>query len=193
MASQTNMQQTPVDCSEMGIQLDEALEMLRGQDMKKEPPQAAPMAEDRFMVSSKAPRERRNWKRFTVSGAVVTVAKVSLLSALKPSLVKIGPLKDIGMKGLAVHYGEKTEPALKKAGHLSITFPGEGTVVDKIPFKIVNNFRVAALPNGKEVWSLCVSFGRLLPMQKSQIEALIEAYGDELPNTWSGPPAEAGA
>ncbi|MFZ5565140.1 MAG: hypothetical protein ACOZBW_13915 [Thermodesulfobacteriota bacterium] len=196
MANQPDMQQAPVDCSEMGIQLDEALEMLREKVAERNPPREAPVkretvkaeptGEDRFKVSPRPPRERRIWKRFAVSGAIVTVLKQSLLSALKPSYVKIGPLKDIGMKGLAVHYTESNEQALKKAEHLTIFFPGENIVVEKVPFKVVNNFRVAALPNGKEVWNLCVSFGRLLPMQKDRIEEFIEDYGDELPVTPAG-------
>ena len=137
--------------------------------------------EKRFLISPKPPRERRNWKRFAIDGAVVMVMKQPRLSFLKPVYLTLGPVKDIGMKGLAVHYVDKRdEMAFKKGAYLSITLPGGRTVVDKIPFKIVNTFKVADLPGNKEVWNLCVSFERLLPMQRIQIERFIEEYGEEL-------------
>lgn len=59
-------------------------------------------------------------------------------------------------------------------------FPGEGIIVDKIPFRIVGNVKVADLPDDKEVRNLCVAFERLLPMQKMQMEIFIDTYGNEL-------------
>ncbi|ABW66576.1 type IV pilus assembly PilZ [Desulfosudis oleivorans] len=201
MAYQAKPPQDTVDCSEMGLELDEALEMLREQvrekngqsekHLKQNSPAMAPAVsvaatrEDRFRVLPRQPRERRNWKRFAIDGAIVVAAKPSLLPVLRPSPVKLGPLKDISMKGLAVHYGEKTGEVLKKVEHLSIMIPGQETIVDRIPFKVVNRFKVADLPDGKAVWSLCVSFGRLLPIQKSQIEGFIDNFGDEIGTAWA--------
>jgi|GEM_PF-1419714 len=204
MTYQAKPPQDTVDGLEMDLGMDEALEMLREQvrgkngqgekRLQQTPPAMTPTApvatvavtrEDRFKVSPRPPRERRNWKRFAVDGAIVVAAKPSLLPVLKPSPVKLGPLKDISMKGLAVHYGEKTGEVLKKVEHLSIMIPGQSTIVDRIPFKVVNRFKVADLPGGKAVWSLCVSFGRLLPIQKSQIEGFIDNFGDEIGTAWA--------
>ncbi|MDY6904516.1 MAG: hypothetical protein SWH61_07495 [Thermodesulfobacteriota bacterium] len=130
------------------------------------------------------PNERRRWKRFGVHGAYVIVAKASLLKMGKPTYVKLGPIKNIGMKGLAMHYVEKNEKLLRRARSLSIAFPGDGIIVDRIPFKIVNDFEVARLPGMKNnidnVRHLCVFFERLLPMQKVQLEHFINQYGEDL-------------
>ena len=126
-------------------------------------------------------RERRRWKRFMVDGAYTMVIKPSFLKLGKPSYVTLGPIKNIGMKGLAMHYVEKNNRILQKVDTLSIMFPGEGIIVDNIPFSIVNDFEVAEMPNNSgKVRNLCISFNKILPMQKVQLERFISKYGNEL-------------
>ena len=135
-----------------------------------------------IIINGLKSRERRRWKRFLVDGAYVMVSRPSLLGIRKPSYITLGPIKNIGMKGLAMHYVEKNNKILKKVDTLSIMFPGEGIIVDKIPFKIVQDFEIADLPglNGK-VRNLCVAFKKVLPMQKAQLERFISQHGNELP------------
>jgi len=135
-----------------------------------------------IIVDGKKTRERRRWKRFLVDGAYVLVTKPSFFGIRKPAYITLGPIKNIGMKGLAMHYVEKNNKILKKVDTLSIMFPGEGIIVDKIPFKIVQDFEIADLPglNGK-VRNLCVAFKKVLPMQKAQLERFISHHGNELP------------
>ena len=129
----------------------------------------------------KTGRERRRWKRFMVDGAYILILKPSLFKLGRPSYITLGPIKNISMKGLAMHYVEKNNKLLKKVDTLSIMFPGEGIIVDKIPFTIVNDFEVAKMPNNTgKVRNLCVSFNKILPMQKVQLERFISKHGNEL-------------
>ncbi|MDY6824859.1 MAG: hypothetical protein SWH68_13840 [Thermodesulfobacteriota bacterium] len=123
---------------------------------------------------------QRRWKRFTLkNGALAMVSKPSLLKMGKPAYVKLGPIKDIGMKGLAVQYLE-SKNLLRKVTHLSIMVPGDGMVVENIPFTTVRDFEVAELPNTKKIRNLCVTFNQLLPVQKVQLERFIDEYANEL-------------
>jgi hypothetical protein len=132
-------------------------------------------------IDGQKTRERRRWKRFLVDGAYVLVSKPSLFGFGKSSYLTLGPIKNIGMKGLAMHYVEKNNKILRKVDTLSIMFPGEGIIVDKIPFQIVQDFEIADLPglNGK-VRNLCIAFKKVLPMQKAQLERFISQHGNEL-------------
>lgn len=134
--------------------------------------------------AERPPHERRRWKRFGVHGAFVMVPKPSLMRLGKPVFVKLGPIKNIGMKGLAMHYVEKNEKLLRRATSLSIAFPGDGIIVDRIPFTVVNDFEVTRLPGvsktSENVRHLCVYFQRLLPMQKVQLEHFINEYGADI-------------
>ncbi len=131
--------------------------------------------------SKRSSRDRRRWKRFMVDGAYIMVVKPSWLKLGKKSYVNLGPIKNIGMKGLAMHYVEKNKRILEKTDTLSIMFPGEGIIVDRIPFTVVNDFEVGEMPNNSgKVRNLCVSFQKILPMQKVQLERFISKYGNEL-------------
>ena len=106
-------------------------------------PDVCAPAPNRFVQIEPQGRDRRRWKRFTIDGAIVMVPQTSIWRLGKTAYVKLGPIKNIGMKGLAMHYVEKNEKLLSKATTISIMFPGEGIIVDKIPFRIVGNARVA--------------------------------------------------
>ncbi len=179
MAPNTTRRQQSNDFLNLGIELTE--------DFASPPPRKTEQKQ-----TGEAFRERRKWKRFAVNGAVVLIEKPYFLPVLKPAYVKLGPIKDISVKGLAVHYVEKKKMALEKAAHLSVMFLHDKVIVDKVPFKIVNCFKTAELPNGKEVWNLCIAFERLLPMQRMQIEAFISEYGNEVEIRPPGKQAEAG-
>ncbi len=185
MSSKKSSQEDFIDFSDLGLELDQEVEDVEEDLLEIQAFQAASAdsAEDPFIISPKPRNERRNWKRFAIDGAFAMVVKPPKLSFLKPVYIKLGPVKDIGMKGLAIHYVEKRideEPKFKKAPYLSIVQAGGQVIVDKIPFTIVNTFKVADLPGDKEIWNLCVSFKKLLPMQRVQIEKFIERYGDEV-------------
>jgi len=123
---------------------------------------------------------KRMWKRFTLKdGALALAVKPSLLRFGKPVHVKLGPIKDIGMKGLAVQYVEKKN-LLKNVHELSIMVPGEGIKVERIPFQVVMDFEVGQLSSNKKIRTLCVCFKQLKPMQKVKLERFIEDYALEM-------------
>jgi hypothetical protein len=186
MPSDKTVRDSPIDFSSVGIDMEDVFEDPQESVMEKEPSTGESADDSRFIISPRPPQERRTWKRFAIEGAVVMIGKPPLLSFLKPTYLMLGPVKDIGMKGLAVHYVEKNgESIYKKAPFLSIVLPGDRVIVDRIPFKVVNTFKVADLPDDKEVWSLCVQFQKLLPMQRVQIESFINEFGSELKSPWS--------
>lgn len=123
---------------------------------------------------------KRRWKRYQVkNGAFVMIYKPSLLKLGKPAPVKLGPIKDIGMKGLAVQYMDQKN-LLRNVEELAIALPDGTIAVDKLKFTPVTDFEVAQMPNARSIRTLCVSFSGLLPLQKIQLERFIDEYGLEM-------------
>lgn len=107
------------------------------------------------------------------------IYKPSLFNLGKPVMVKLGPIKDIGMQGLAVQYVDQKN-LLRNVGELSIVIPDDQIIVDKIKFEAVTDFEVANLPDSRKIRTLCVHFHKLLPMQKIQLERFIDEYASEM-------------
>lgn len=125
-------------------------------------------------------KSKRVWKRYTVRcGATVIAVKGPSLLKKKATPVKLGVIKDIGLKGLAVQY-IANKNILNKVKSLSIMVPGKGFVVEDIPFTVVNCFDVAELPNGKTIKTLCVAFQNMSLQQKIKLESFIDEYGAPL-------------
>jgi len=123
---------------------------------------------------------KRRWKRYELkNGAFVMIPKSSLLKLGKTVMVKLGPIKDIGMRGLAVQYVDQKN-ILRKVDELSIALPDGRILVDKIKFRAVTDFEVAELPNSRKIRTLCVYFTNLLPMQKIQLERFIDEHATEM-------------
>ncbi len=180
MAGKPFLRKTGNDSPGIGIPMEKLQPAKIRSGPETGPDTRSQVDKQKFLISPKLVNERRNWKRFTVDGAIVMAQKPSFLPGKKPAYVKLGPVKDIGMKGLAMHHVEKNDKLLEKAKHLSIVFPGEGVIVDRVPFKIVNELKTAELPGGKDVRTICIAFGKLLPMQKLQLEIFIDTYGTEI-------------
>lgn len=123
---------------------------------------------------------KRRWKRFALKdGALALALKPSFLRLGKPVHVKLGPIKDIGMKGLAVQYVEKKN-ILHNVKELSIMVPGQGIKVERLSFETVMDFEVGQLSGSKKIRTLCVSFNQMNPMQKLQLERFIDEYAVDL-------------
>ncbi len=137
------------------------------------------------------PKERRLWKRFTVNTACVMAVKPARLIKNRTAQVTLGPLKNVGMKGLSFYYVEKKEKIINSIRYISVALPGEGVVVEKLPFRIVDDFYVARMPGEKQsvekVKTLCVCFKPLLPQQRIQLEQFISEYGDVINFSASNP------
>ncbi len=131
-------------------------------------------------AGNKPLNNKRQWKRYTVKhGAMALAVKPPSLLKKKPVHVRLGPIKDIGMKGLAVQYVD-SKNILKKVDKLCIMVPGKGVIVENIPFSVVKDFNVAELPDCKKIKTLCVAFQNMSPVQKVQLENFINEYGDQL-------------
>lgn len=129
---------------------------------------------------SQGAMNKRRWKRFTVEGACVLASKPSLMKLGKTVHCRVGPVKDIGMGGLAVQYMGDNK-YLEKTKSLSIMLPGEGVIVEDIRFETVNDFETATLPDSrKQIRTACLCFKKLLPKQKMQLERFIDDHGFEI-------------
>lgn len=120
---------------------------------------------------------RRQWKRFeTLSGAVVLLNKPQLKGLLGTKRVELGPIVNISMGGLAVQYVENKERS-QEYSELSIYFPSEGIVLDKMPFETISDFEITRIPDDKVIRKRCVKFGNLTTYQAFQLEEFIKKNG----------------
>ncbi|MBT3310859.1 MAG: hypothetical protein HN737_07745 [Desulfobacterales bacterium] len=132
------------------------------------------------MAAKKGSAKRRKWKRYE-SRWVMTVVfeKSSLLNFGKTSFIKLGPVVDISMNGLAVQYiGDKKRN--DKTSVLSVLGPDEEILLDSIPYTIVSEDHSVELPDLKKIWNRTVQFGNLTPVHKFQLKQLIEKFTKEL-------------
>jgi hypothetical protein len=120
---------------------------------------------------------RRKWKRFeTVSGAVVILNKPQLKGLLGIKRVELGPIVNISMGGLAVQYVENKHRSAEYS-ELSIYFPSEGIVLDRVPFETISDFEITQMPDDKVIRKRCVKFGTLTTYQAFQLEEFIKKNG----------------
>ncbi len=123
---------------------------------------------------------KRRWKRFTVDGACVLASRPSLMKLGKTVHCRVGPIKDIGMGGMAIQYMDDNKH-LEKTKSLSIMLPGQGVIVEDIRFETVNDFETATLPDSrKQIRTACLCFKKLLPKQKMKLERFIDDHGFEI-------------
>lgn len=112
MTSKTDPPQEPSDELELDFSIADLSDAADMADM--EPPRPKPKAKasddavNRFIQTDRHGRDRRRWKRFTIEGAIVMIPQTAFWRMGKTSYIKLGPVKNIGMKGLAIHYVEKT-------------------------------------------------------------------------------------
>lgn len=107
------------------------------------------------------------------------IYRPSLFKLGKPARVKLGPIKDIGMRGLAVQYIDRKN-ILRDVEELAIALADGSVVVDKIKFRVVMDFEVADLPKTGAIHTLCVHFTNLVPAQKVRLERFIDENASEI-------------
>lgn len=101
--------------------------------------------------------------------------KPRLIDIGKPRLVELGPVIDISLGGLAVQYIENKKRILD-TDVLSVTIPGAGIKLEKIPFEVISDTITAELPDARKIRTRCVKFGKLSPYQAFQLESFIKNY-----------------
>lgn len=128
------------------------------------------MADQRIIV------KRRKWKRFTAkSGSMVLVHIAGVLGLGLSKSVELGPLINISQGGLMVQYIESRD-RMRDAAELSISIPGHGIQIEKIPFDVVADFELASMPDGKRIRNRNVKFGKLTPYQLFQVQSFLEKH-----------------
>lgn len=128
------------------------------------------------MVTRNSNSKRRRWKRFkNRGGAIVMLHKPRLIDIGKPRLVELGPVIDISLGGLAVQYIESKKRIID-ADVLSVTIPGVGIKLEKIPFEVISDTIKAELPDSRKIRMRCVKFAKLSPYQTFQLESFIQNF-----------------
>lgn len=97
----------------------------------------------------------------------------------KTVMVKLGPIKDISMRGLAVQYVDHKN-ILRDVEEIAIALPDGTIMVDKIKFRPIRDFEVGEMPRMGTIRTLCVNFHNLLPAQKVHLERFLEDYACEM-------------
>ncbi len=117
--------------------------------------------------------ERRRYRRFPVqAGIYVAVKKPRLLNWAKPHFIKLGPLIDISMGGLAIHYIENHERTQAHATLCLVTAEGEVPFED-LSVRMVFDRKVAELPDQKWIHKRALEFGALSGQHASHMEDFI--------------------
>jgi len=126
------------------------------------------------MGGKKPAMSRRKWKRFRMtSGAAVMLHKPSLIGFGKTSYIELGPVIDISMGGLAVKY-INSKKRQTDCFELSLSVANDGIKIEGMPFEVVADFKVAELPDGREVRKRCVEFEKLDSYKSFQLETFIK-------------------
>lgn len=126
------------------------------------------------MSPKKPAMSRRKWKRFRMtSGATVMLHKPSIIGFGKPVYIELGPIVDISMGGLSVQY-INSKKRQTECFELSLSLSNDGIELEELPFEIVADFKVAELPDGREVRKRCVEFGKLDSYKSFQLETFIK-------------------
>ncbi|MBT8352830.1 MAG: hypothetical protein KJO26_16545 [Deltaproteobacteria bacterium] len=127
------------------------------------------------MNNKKPAMSRRKWKRSRmIGGATVMLHKPSIIGFGKPSYIELGPVIDISMGGLSVKYINNKERQTDDCFELSLSLPNDGIKLEEMPFEGVADFKVAELPDGREVRKRCVKFEKLDSYKSFQLETFIK-------------------
>ncbi|MFZ5570064.1 MAG: hypothetical protein ACOZF0_06650 [Thermodesulfobacteriota bacterium] len=117
--------------------------------------------------------ERRQHRRIPVrAGLYAAVKKPRFLNLAKPQLVKLGPLIDISMGGLAIHYIENNHRALDHSTLDLVTARGEIALED-FSVRMIFDRKVAELPGKKWIRKRALAFEGLPGSHWTRIEELL--------------------
>jgi hypothetical protein len=119
---------------------------------------------------------RRKWKRFTIKGGgLVILEKPRIMGLLGQSNIELGPIVNISMGGLAAQYIENKR-RMSSTNKLSIKMPDKNIIVDKISYKIIADFEVAEMPDGKKIRNRCVEFLNMNSYQTFRLDDFIKSH-----------------
>jgi hypothetical protein len=121
------------------------------------------------MSDIKMSDERRLQKRFkAVEGA---------FAALVDQESRLGQIKDISSHGLSFRYIDSHEK-LENASELKIILGNRGLYLDKMPFKIISDFKIESEFSFSKVRmrQIGLEFGELTPGQRNRLARFIKHH-----------------
>ena len=121
------------------------------------------------MSDIKLPDERRQQKRFKAADGA--------FAALVDQESRLGQIKDISSHGLSFRYIDSHEK-LENASELKIILGNHGLYLDKLPFKIVSDFKIESEFSFSRVHmrQIGLKFGELTSGQRDRLNRFIENH-----------------
>jgi hypothetical protein len=134
------------------------------------------MQKEHTMNQNKRSPHRRKWKRFTIhGGAMVILQKPRLMGFLGQTRLKFGPILNISIGGLAVQYIENKK-RMKKYPELSIAITKKQPILDRMPYDVIADYKIAELPDGKIIRNRCVRFQQMTSYHTFQLDDFIRQH-----------------
>jgi len=121
------------------------------------------------MSDIKMSGERRMQKRFK--------AAEGAFAALVDQESRLGQIKDISSQGLSFRYIDSHEK-LANASELKIILGNRGLYLDKVPFKIISDFKIESEFSFSKVHmrQIGLEFGELTAGQRDRLDRFIKHY-----------------
>ena len=107
------------------------------------------------------------------------LSKPRFMNIGKPHLVKMGPIIDISIGGLALQYVDSNKMP-KECYELSISTPPDKIVLDSVPFEIVFDVEIAELSDSRKVRNRSVRFGKLSSYQRFKLQSFIDKFSIDI-------------
>lgn len=122
-----------------------------------------------MMPDMSVQEERRQQKRFK--------AEEGAFAALVDQASRLGQIKDISLHGLSFRYIDSHEK-LENASELKIILGNQGLFLDKVPFKIIFDFRIESEFGFSAVnmRQIGLEFGELSTGQRDQLDQFIKHH-----------------
>ena len=113
--------------------------------------------------------ERRQQKRFK--------AEEGAFAALVDQESRLGQIKDISLRGLSFRYIDGHEK-LENTRELKIILGNRGLYLDKVPFKIISDFKIESEYSFSTVnmRQIGLAFGELTPGQRNRLDQFIQNH-----------------
>jgi len=106
---------------------------------------------------------------------MVILQKPRLMGFLGHTRIKFGPIVNISIGGLAVQYIENKK-RMKKYKELSIAVTKNQPILDRMPYEIIADYKIAELPDGKIIRNRCVRFQQMTSYHTFQLDDFIRQH-----------------
>jgi hypothetical protein len=122
---------------------------------------------------------KRKHARYALNcGAEVNLNVSRLFGFGKEKKIKLGPVVDMSLNGMAIRYAVDQVDSFK-AANLSIVMPGRGTLIEAIPFEIVNDCNLNDCPGAHPLRRCGLKFGTLSEDHLNRLKVIIQNYAEK--------------